>query len=159
MSVKHAFVSAKSNGADATLVRPSDWNNDHVIDFVAPAGITGSTAASRYVGGTTSGAPVAGTFLLGDFVIDQTGKAWICTVAGSPGTWTQLAGGFSDPTTTKGDFIVHGTTTTRFPVSTDGFVITADSTQTLGVKWAAAGGSVPAAVSAAALINAYGAFR
>ncbi len=29
MPVKHAFVSAKTDGADATLVRPSDWNASH----------------------------------------------------------------------------------------------------------------------------------
>lgn len=57
-------------------------------DFKA-TGLTGAVAASRYVGGIASGPPVTGTFLLGDFSIDQTGKIWICTVAGSPGTWTQ----------------------------------------------------------------------
>jgi hypothetical protein len=56
----------------------------------APAGLTGATAASRYVGATASGAPASGTFAVGDFVIDQTAKIWICTTAGSPGTWTQL---------------------------------------------------------------------
>lgn len=29
MPVKHAFVSAKSDGADSTLVRPSNWNANH----------------------------------------------------------------------------------------------------------------------------------
>lgn len=56
----------------------------------APTGITGATAASRYVGGTASGHPVTGTFSLGDFVIDETGHSWICTVAGSPGTWVEV---------------------------------------------------------------------
>jgi hypothetical protein len=58
----------------------------------APTGLTGATQASRYVGATASGAPGSGTFALGDFVIDQTGKVWICTTAGSPGTWTQAGG-------------------------------------------------------------------
>jgi hypothetical protein len=57
------------------------------------SGLTGATAASRYVGATASGAPVSGTFLLGDFVIDQTGKVYVCTTAGTPGTWTQVGGG------------------------------------------------------------------
>lgn len=30
MGVKHAFTSAKSDGGDTTLVRPSNWNADHV---------------------------------------------------------------------------------------------------------------------------------
>jgi hypothetical protein len=31
MPVKHAFVSAKSDAADTTLVRPSNWNDDHDV--------------------------------------------------------------------------------------------------------------------------------
>lgn len=52
-----------------------------------PLGLTGATAATRYVGGTASGAPTSGTFAVGDFVIDRTGSIYICTAAGSPGTW------------------------------------------------------------------------
>lgn len=32
MAVKHAFVSGVSDGADTSLVRPSNWNADHTID-------------------------------------------------------------------------------------------------------------------------------
>lgn len=55
----------------------------------APTGFTGATAATRYVGGTADVAPVAGTFAKGDFVISWTGKIWICTAAGTPGTWVE----------------------------------------------------------------------
>ena len=33
MPIKHAFTSAKSDGGDATLVRPSDWNAGHVTPY------------------------------------------------------------------------------------------------------------------------------
>ena len=56
-------------------------------DFNA-SGLTGATAASRYVGGTTAGAPTSGTFAVGDFVIDHTATIWVCTIAGTPGTWS-----------------------------------------------------------------------
>ena len=93
MPIKHPFVSAKPDGGDAALLQPSSWNADHVVDVVAPTGLTGATAASRYVGGTASGAPASGTFAIGDFVIDRTGKIYICTVAGTPGTWSAVSGG------------------------------------------------------------------
>ena len=57
------------------------------------AGMTGATASSRYAGATASGAPVAGTFAVGDWIIDQTGKIYVATVAGSPGTWVQVGSG------------------------------------------------------------------
>ena len=55
---------------------------------------------------------------------------------------TAAVTGLVDPTTTKGDLIVHGATTTRLPVGTDNFVLTADSTVASGISWkaAAAGG-------------------
>lgn len=54
---------------------------------IVATGLTGAVAATRYVGGTVSGAPTEGTFAVGDFVIDQTAQVWICIGAGTPGTW------------------------------------------------------------------------
>ncbi len=58
-----------------------------------PLGLAGATAATRYVGATASGAPTTGTFQAGDFVVAQDGSVWVCTAAGSPGTWTQIGAG------------------------------------------------------------------
>lgn len=57
-----------------------------------PLGLTGATAATRYVGATASGAPASGTFAVGDFCIDQSGKVFVCTAAGTPGTWAEIGG-------------------------------------------------------------------
>jgi hypothetical protein len=56
---------------------------------IAPSGLTGATTASRYVGGTASVAPTTGTFNTGDHVVTQSGRIFICTAGGSPGTWIE----------------------------------------------------------------------
>ncbi len=54
-------------------------------------GGSGSLLDGRYMGTTSLGAPTGGavTFTVGDFVIDQTGAVWTCTIAGAPGTWIE----------------------------------------------------------------------
>lgn len=83
--------SAGDNSTKLATTAYADANTGKALE------LTGATAATRYVGGTTSGSPGSGTFAKGDFVIDQTGTVWICTTAGSPGTWTQVSGGSSGP--------------------------------------------------------------
>jgi hypothetical protein len=34
VTVKHAFTSAIADGADATLVRPTNWNADHTVTLI-----------------------------------------------------------------------------------------------------------------------------
>ena len=80
-------------------------------DFVA-TGLTGAVATSRYVGATTSGSPVSGTFAVGDFVIDHSGKIWVCTVAGTPGTWANVgsSSGVSSVSSVDGAAIITPST-------------------------------------------------
>ena len=78
---------AGPGGSDKRATIASVVNS--VQDF-APQGLTGAVAVSRYAGATASGAPVSGTFAVGDFVVDRSGTMWLCTVAGTPGTWTSL---------------------------------------------------------------------
>jgi hypothetical protein len=60
-----------------------------VVDDGAFATITTATAPVADVGGTTAGPPATGTFAAGDHITAQDGYDWVCTVAGSPGTWTR----------------------------------------------------------------------
>jgi hypothetical protein len=101
MGITHAKTSAKSDGSDATQVQPSDWNAEHAVDAISVTGLTGATAASRYVGATETGFPISGTFAVGDFVIDHAGRMWICNTAGSPGVWS-----VSNPMLDRGDIII-----------------------------------------------------
>ena len=65
--------------------------------------------------------------------------------SGSGGALVATSGGaapvspsqFVTPLTTKGDLLGYDIAPDRVPVGTDGYVLTADSTQALGVKWAA----------------------
>lgn len=49
ISLKHNFVSAKTDGADTTLVRPSNWNDEHALTL----------ATARLLGRTTAGTGAA----------------------------------------------------------------------------------------------------
>jgi hypothetical protein len=56
------------------------------------AQMSGATAQSGYVGGTSGAVPASGTFQVGDLVIDgAVGVTRICTVSGTPGTWVSQA--------------------------------------------------------------------
>lgn len=92
---------------------------------------------------TTGGAGSVALDDLSDVTISTPSDNQVLTYDSGTSTWKNenAASGFADPTTTKGDLIVHGSSTTRLGVGTDGQVLTADSAQTLGVKWATPGSS------------------
>lgn len=50
-------------------------------------GTTGAIAGARWAGSTTGGAPVTGTYAVGDWITTTNGQVWVCTVAGTTGTW------------------------------------------------------------------------
>jgi len=85
-SYGRAFLSLADQAALLALL-PTSFSRT----TLAASGLTGATSASRYVGATASGAPGSGTFAVGDFVVAQNGKIWVCTSAGSPGTWADAA--------------------------------------------------------------------
>lgn len=79
-----------TNAADKSSASEQAFTGNVKAPALLASGLTGATAASRYVGATASGAPASGTFAVGDFIVDQSGSMWVCTVAGSPGTWVNV---------------------------------------------------------------------
>jgi hypothetical protein len=75
-----ALAPASSHGVDTASA--NTWSGNQTAPAWIASGLTGATAASRYVGATASGAPASG-------------KVFVCTSAGTPGTWVQVgaAGG------------------------------------------------------------------
>jgi len=76
-------------------------------EAIGATGLPGATSASRHAGATTSGAPVSGTFAVGDFIVDQSGAMYVCTVAGTPGTW-QLSGVSVNENIAGKNFVING---------------------------------------------------
>lgn len=90
MAVKHAFTSAKSDGADATLVRPSNWNADHTAEGALEFVIDG--AGSTITTGVKFDLelPYSGTIASWTLLADQAGAIvvdlWKDTYANFPPT-------------------------------------------------------------------------
>ena len=95
------------------------------------SGLATLTAHLLYVGnGTTAPNSVA---------IGTAGQVLTSNGAGLDPTFQNSAGG--SPLTTKGDLFGFSTLAARVPIGTDGQVLTADSSQALGLKWAAVSGT------------------
>jgi hypothetical protein len=93
-----------------------------------------------------------------DMITSMTAANLSGTVAianGGTGQSTKTAGFDAlSPNTTKGDIAIHnGTNNVRLPAGTNNFVLTADSAQASGVKWAAAPGSSDASYSVKGIVQ------
>jgi len=107
-------------------------------------GTWNGTAIDATHGGTNQTSWTAGDILyasgantLSKLGIGSTGQ--ILTVASGLPSWATGAG--SDPLTTKGDIWCWSTTDARLPVGTNGQLLSADSTQSSGLKWITASGT------------------
>ena len=97
VSLKHAFTSAKADGADPTQVQPSNWNAEHTL----------TCATARILGRTTAG----------DGAVEELSAGTGITLSGgsvsvTSGTYATLTGteNLTNKTLTTGNTIDAGTT-------------------------------------------------
>lgn len=107
MGIKHAFTSGKSDGGDTSVVRPSDWNADHVINDTGQFTVGWDGAGSALTAGVMQDvvAPYPGTITSWTMTADQSGSAvvdiWKDTYANFPPTVADTITASAKPTLTS----------------------------------------------------------
>ena len=103
VSLKHKFVSAIPDGTDATIVRPSNWNDEHAITGTANKlfGFDNTGAAAEVTVGSGL------TYSAGTLIATGDGTGTVTSVNVSGGTTgVTFSGG---PVTTSGTITMGGT--------------------------------------------------
>jgi len=148
ITVNKAGNDASSEGAGLTVDRTTTDGSLIYKDASATKWAAGSLGSEVDLVGTTSTQTLTNKTIDGSLntitnisAANLTGTVAIAN--GGTGQTTQTAAFDAlSPLTTKGDLIVHNNTDNiRLPVGSDGFVLTADSAEASGVKWAATGAS------------------
>lgn len=134
--ISHAFVSAKADGSDNTLVQPSNWNATHVIasEFNVPVVASPATPAT--------GANVFVKSIAGRPMLAQLGPSGLSTafqpfLGRNKVALVQAASGVANWTAIGVTVSTDGTATQRAPASTN----MCTSLRRLGVVSASTGGS------------------
>lgn len=73
---------------------------------MSTSGGSGGGGTPIFPVGTVPGAPTTGTHAKGEGAQDSVGALFVCTAAGTPGTWAQV--GFASPLTASGDLMQGG---------------------------------------------------
>lgn len=80
---------SRAQGAGGFNAQTTTFLQNVTIPAVIVSGLTGAVTQTRWVGGTTGGAPATGTFAVGDVAVLTTGQILVCVTAGTSGTWCQ----------------------------------------------------------------------
>ena len=151
-SIDASLVDLKGGTTGQVLSKNSNTDMDFTWVTDAAGDITGVTATSPLTGGGTSGTVTVGiqdatTAVKGAVMLTDSISSTSITTAATPNsvkTSYDLANAAiaKSIVDAKGDLIAAtaADTVTRLAVGTNGHVLTADSTQATGIKWAAAAG-------------------
>jgi hypothetical protein len=139
ITVKHKFVSVIPDGDDASVVRPSNWNDTHELEGLGTMAEQNANAVA-ITGGTISGVTIPASNLTGTVTVPQGGTGATTLTGYIKGTGTvALTGSATIPNT---DITGLGTASTK------------DAGAALGVATLDSGGKVPISELPAAVIGA-----
>ena len=158
ITVKHKFVSAIPDGTDATVVRPSNWNDDHDLVGTIPVA-NGGTGAATANGALTNLLPSQTSNSGKVLSTDGTNTSWIS--AGGTGTVTSVSGtGTVNGITLTGNVTASGSLTLGGTLGSIANSQLTNSSITFGSTAAALGSTVSAlnGVSVGATTASTGAF-
>lgn len=138
INVTHSKVSTIPDGDDTSLIRPSDWNDDHVIDGLGTMAEQNANAVA-ITGGTISGVTLPASNITGTLDVPHGGTGATTLTGYVKGTGTSaLTASSTIPNT---DITGLGTASTK------------DAGSALGVATLDAGGTVPLSQIPASIIG------
>jgi hypothetical protein len=142
-------VLAVFDGTTGKLLKNSSIDKDDVVTLTGSQVLTNKTLTTPTIGSFTNathahtGASSGGTIAHTDLTsIGTNTHAQIDTHIANTSNPHSVTIAQVSPLTTKGDVLTYSTVNARLGVGTNGHVLTADSGETTGLKWAAAGSGI-----------------
>jgi hypothetical protein len=151
ITVKHSKVSLIPDGDDASVVRPSDWNDDHVLTGTIPVdnGGTGASTLTGYVKGNGTAAMTASA------TVPSTDITGLGTMSAQNANSVNITGGSISGTTVAG-YVPTTTTITAGTGLTGGGDLSANRTLAIANTAVTAAAYGSASKTLTATVNAQG---